>query len=257
MARSTAEAFNMVCCLDRSGKLDDSPQNKKQKAATALLRDKLHEQDFAGPLSSRTSKNSWNDQSVSHCGNSASHETCVARRSFWTHCWFFFFLRILCNGLHTAQRFHTEGEEQLCRVGCPDAPDSLPHYNECPLLYNLFSSIWEHATALPRRGHLLHDLITRVFLLSLQYGIVVVGLTDAFVYAHDHHRRNIENPGNLGDCMKGRIPFMTAVTPAHAHAYQATCLTRHIPAVQNQRFRLPSAKARYPHLSNIGSKTCE
>ena len=39
MARGTAEAFNIVCCLGRSGKLDDSPQNKKQKAATALLRD--------------------------------------------------------------------------------------------------------------------------------------------------------------------------------------------------------------------------
>ena len=30
---------------------------------------------------------------------------------------------------------------------------------------------------------------------------------------------------------------MTAITPACAHAYQATCLTRLIPAVQNQRFR--------------------
>ena len=29
------------------------------------------------------------DQSVSQCGNSASHETCVARRSSWTHCWLF------------------------------------------------------------------------------------------------------------------------------------------------------------------------
>ena len=40
------------------------------------------------------------------------------------------FLRILCNG----QRFHTEGDEQTCRVGCPNEPDSLSHYNECPLL---------------------------------------------------------------------------------------------------------------------------
>ena len=42
MARSTAEAFNMACCLDRNGKLDDSPQDKKQKAATTLLRDVVH-----------------------------------------------------------------------------------------------------------------------------------------------------------------------------------------------------------------------
>ena len=34
MARSTAEAFSIVCRLDRNGQLDDVPQDKKQKAAT-------------------------------------------------------------------------------------------------------------------------------------------------------------------------------------------------------------------------------
>ena len=52
-ARSTADAFTVVSCLDRSGKLDDSPQHKKQKAATALHRNKLYGQDFAGPVSIR------------------------------------------------------------------------------------------------------------------------------------------------------------------------------------------------------------
>ena len=82
-------------------------------------------------------------------------------------------------------------------------------------------------TVLPRRNHLLHDLITHVFLRSLQYGIVVMGFIDASVCAHHQHRRSIENPWNFGDCMKGRIRFMTAITPAYAHANQATCLTRH------------------------------
>ena len=155
------------------------------------------------------------------------------------------FLRILFNGLCTAQRFHVEGEAQMCRIG------SLSHYNECPLLYNLFASTWRHATALPRRGHLFRDLITQVFLRSLQYGIVVRGLIDAFVYAHNHHRRNIENLGNFGDYMKGRIRVMTAITPACAHAYQVTCLA----AVPSQKFRLPAAKARYPHLTNARTAT--
>ena len=35
------------------------------------------------------------------------------------------FLRIVCNGLCIAQRFHVEGEEQMCRIGCPDELDSL------------------------------------------------------------------------------------------------------------------------------------
>ena len=46
-------------------------------------------------------------------------------------------------------------------------------------LYNIFISFWRHAAILPR-NHLLHDLITRVFLRSLQYGIVVLGFLDAF-----------------------------------------------------------------------------
>ena len=88
-------------------------------------------------------------------------------------------------------------------------------------------------------SHLLFDLM--VFLRSLQYGM----------------GRNIENPGNFGDCMKGRIRFMTAITPAYAHAYQVTCLTRHTPAVQSHKFRLPSAKVRYPHLPNVRTTTRE
>ena len=86
-------------------------------------------------------------------------------------------LRILCNGLCTAQRFHVEGEEQRCKVGCLDEPDSLSHYKECPLLYNFLASVWRQA-------------------------IVVMGVIDAFVYAHNHHCRNMDNPGNSGDCMK-------------------------------------------------------
>ena len=33
----------------------------------------------------------------------------------------------------------------------------------------------------PQRNHLLHELDTRLFLQSLQYGIVVLGFLDAFV----------------------------------------------------------------------------
>ena len=63
------------------------------------------------------------------------------------------FLRILCDGLCTAQRFHTEEHDHTCRVGCPNEPDSLTHYNECHWLYNIFTSFWRHATVLPQRNH--------------------------------------------------------------------------------------------------------
>ena len=44
-------------------------------------------------------------------------------------------------------RIYTEGEEQTRRVGCQDEPDSLSHYNECPRLYNMFTSFWVQSTA--------------------------------------------------------------------------------------------------------------
>ena len=135
------------------------------------------------------------------------------------------FLRILCNGLCTAKRFHTEEHDHTCRIGCPNELDSLTHYNGCPRLYNIFISFWRHASILPRRNCLLHDLISRVFMRSLQYGIVVLGFLDA--YAHHKHCLDSENSGNFGDCMKGRIRLMTAITPAYAHAHQATCLAQH------------------------------
>ena len=53
LAFSIANAYDIVCRLDRDDTLDEVPHNKKQKVATGLLLDKLHKRDFAGPLSSR------------------------------------------------------------------------------------------------------------------------------------------------------------------------------------------------------------
>ena len=56
MTFHTVNAFDIVCQLDRNDTLDEVPQNKKQKVATGLLLDKLHKQDFAGPLACRASR---------------------------------------------------------------------------------------------------------------------------------------------------------------------------------------------------------
>ena len=50
---------------------------------------------------------------------------------------------------------------------------------------------------------------------------------------------------------------MTAITPAYAHAYQATCLAQHLPGAPQHNFRLPKPKSRYPHLPNARSITRE
>ena len=68
------------------------------------------------------------------------------------------------------------------------------------------------------------------------------------MYAHHQHRRSIENCGNFGDCMKGRIRFMTAITSTSAHAYQTTWPHKtHVCG--------PTPKARYPHLPNDRTTT--
>ena len=47
---------------------------------------------------------------------------------------------ILCCGLCTAQRFHTEEHDNKWHVGCPNEPDSLTHHVECTKLCNIFLS---------------------------------------------------------------------------------------------------------------------
>ena len=77
-------------------------------------------------------------------------------------------LRILCNGLCTAYRFHTEEHDDTCRVGCPNEPDSLSDCNECLRLHDRFTSCWRHATVFPRRNH---DLITHLYLQAFIMGL--------------------------------------------------------------------------------------
>ena len=78
-----------------------------------------------------------------------------------------------------------------------------------------------------------------------------------FVYAHHKHSLDSENSGNFGDFMKGRIRLLTAITPADAHAYQATCLTQHFLGVPHLNSRPPKPKSRYPYLPNARSITRE
>ena len=99
------------------------------------------------------------------------------------------------------------------------------------------------------------EILTHEWELSLFTDSILI--STPFFTLQVHHRRNMDNPWNFGDCMKGRIRFMTAITPAYAHAYQATCLARHIPAVPHHNFRHPKCKFRYPYLPNARSITRE
>ena len=53
------------------------------------------------------------------------------------------------------------------------------------------------------------------------------------------------------------IRFMTAITLAYSHAYQATCLAQHLLSVPHHNFQLPKPKSRCPYLRNARSITGE
>ena len=76
-----------------------------------------------------------------------------------------------------------------------------------PSLVQLFCISLETSHGSTTERPSFHDLITQIFLRSLR--IVVMGAIDAFVYGHNHHRRNMDNLVNFGDCMKGSIRLMT------------------------------------------------
>ena len=96
---------------------------------------KKHTQDFAAPISSRAYKvlGPISRYRVADILLHMKLVLCASRPGLTVG-----LLRILCNGLCTAQRFHTEDFEQKCRVGCPNEPDSLSHCNDCPILCDMF-----------------------------------------------------------------------------------------------------------------------
>ena len=55
-AHGTMETYEFVCRMDHTGKIADSPNDKKQKAATTLLCDEIQKQDFAKPAAARVSR---------------------------------------------------------------------------------------------------------------------------------------------------------------------------------------------------------
>ena len=170
--------FNIVRCLDHNGKHDDSSQDTKQKAVTALLRDKLQEQDFCETNIFTFLQNSWTSQSFSHCSDSASHEYASrASRSGLTVGFFSHPLQWpLCGPKISRRRRSTVAQMN----------STLPHCNECLLWFRIF----DFMETFPD------------FSRSLHHGIVVMCLIDAFACAHNHHRRKIVNSINTAEASR-------------------------------------------------------
>ena len=89
-----------------------------------------------------------------------------------------------------------------------------------------------------------HLVLFRVFLLSLLL-LLEPGLV-LFPFPCGLHRgkiplalRQLRSLALWSITYPHRIRFMTAITPAYAHAYQVTCPARHMLAAPRLNFRLP------------------
>ena len=89
----------------------------KQKVANGLLLGKLRTDYFAGPIACRAASvlGPISRHRVADILLHLKKVSCASRPALLVG-----FLRILCNGLCTARRFHTIENVYICCIGCPD-----------------------------------------------------------------------------------------------------------------------------------------
>ena len=130
MVHNTVEAYEIVCRMDHAGKIDDSLLGKKQKAATALLRDEIRKQDFAKPIALRVSRvlGPVSRFRIAQILPQMSPllVSCASSAIFVRHTDFTLRERNKCVELDAWM----------------NPTLSLSHYKECPLLY-IFASVWD------------------------------------------------------------------------------------------------------------------
>ena len=121
----------------------------------------------------------------------------------------------------------------MCRIRCLDETDSVPHYHEC-----LHFTFYLHPSVdspLCSQGETIFSmtLSSRCSCEASNMNLVM-GLIDAFVYAHHKQRGNTENPGDVGSLLLcSRIP---GNLPDNVHTRR-------------------TAKARYRHLFHVRTTT--
>ena len=142
--------------------------------------------------------NAWAGQWASHHASTCGHPLRMSRKrpSLAVRS-----IRVMFNGVCTFSRFHTETNDydRLCGLGCAHHPDCLRHYNQCQRVAAIISDFWRHADDIVRPHAMLHDLLTQISCCGNKYGILILGIVDAFVYVHNHHRHGRDDPGNLED----------------------------------------------------------
>ena len=126
-------------------------------------------------------------------------------------------LRIACNGLCTAARYHTAEDNPGCRLGCVEEEDCLRHYNSCPILFDHFGSLWRGTIEGISRAAIFNGLPFNNAVRSERLCIFVSGLLDGCGTAFNLRRTHRGLGLNIKELMYGRINMMTALGLAWAH----------------------------------------
>ena len=148
-------------------------------------------------------------------------------------------LRIACNGLCTAARFHTVEENRGCLLVCHEGPDCIRHYNRFPTLFESLCSLWPGTGECISPTAIFNEPLFKIAVRSDRLCILAAGLLDAFVTAKILQRNNRGSGLNFKELVYGRVKMMTASCPAWAHTYQTMCLGFHPEQLRPEAFRLP------------------
>ena len=151
-------------------------------------------------------------------------------------------LRIACDGLCTAVRFHIAEENPGCLLGVHEGLDCSRHYSRCPTLFESLCSLWPGTGESISPTALFNDVLFTNVVRRNRLCILVAGLLDAFVTALNLRRTN-RGPGlNFKELM------MTALCPAWARTYQATSLGFDPEQLRPEAFPLPKPKRKFTTL---------
>ena len=148
-------------------------------------------------------------------------------------------LRIACNGLCTAARFHSADDIPGCLLGCSEGLDCSRHYNQCPTLFRSLLAIWPGTGDCISPTAIFNDLLFKIAVRSEQAVHSRVWFIRCLVTAFNLQRTHQVRGLTFRELMHGRLKMMTALCPAWAHTYQTMFLGCSPEQLRPESFRLP------------------
>ena len=160
-------------------------------------------------------------------------------------------LRITCNGLCTAARFHSADENPGCFLGCGEGQDCLRHNNQCPTLLRSLFAIWLGTGDCIFPTAIFNDMLFNIAVRNDRLCTLVSGLFDAFVTVFNLWRTHQDHGLNFRALMYGRIKMMTALFPAWAHTYQTMCLEFSPGQLRQEAFQVTQTQEKVSYVAQL------